>query len=376
MCDNERPVGAVAVYAAPDDLVAAITEARRRGFTRIDAVSPYPLHGIDALLGKGPSRLGYVALGAGLLAVAAAKTMQWWMSAVDYPLNVGGKPLFSWPAFVPVTFELMVLVTAITTVITMVAVLNRLPTYRSALLGSRSMARLTCDRYGLVVDARDPLFAPDTIERELAAGNRLGVELLYRPAAPQSPPVFSPAFAALLVLLAIGASAATYAVFRHGGGLPLFDFMKTQARLTPQRLSPEFANGLGMQIPADGAVAQGQPLAATLTPEQSAALPSPVPLDAASVARGRSRFSIYCRPCHGVRARGDGTLTAAYPKAPSLHSLRVREWSDGRVFHVITNGQNVMPSYASQMSAADRWHTVHFLRALQRSHNALDRDFQ
>lgn len=75
-----------------------------------------------------------------------------------------------------------------------------------------------------------------------------------------------------------------------------------------------------------------------------------------------------------MRAEGNGTLTAAFPKAPSLHSVKVREWSNGRILHVINNGQNLMPSYASQISAIDRWHTIHFLRALQRSLNAPDRD--
>lgn len=371
---SDRPVGAVAVYDDPDALVQALQDARVRGFTRLDVATPYPLHGIDDLLGKPASRLGYVALAAGLLAVVAAKTMQWWMSAVDYPLNVGGKPLFSWPAFVPVTFELMVLVTSVTTVFAMIVVMNRLPRYGSALLGARAIASLTRDRFGLVVDARDPKFNAATVGADLATYHRSGVELLVRRDIPMAPRVFSAGFAAFLVVVAVACGTMTHLVFRYGGDAPLFDFMKRQPRVNPQSLSAAFADGRGMQLPAEGTVALDEAIVTGLTPDEAGAVPDPVPLDAASMARGRSRFGIYCQPCHGLRADGHGTLTSAFPQAPSLQSAKVRGWTDGRLFHVVSNGQNVMPSYAAQIAAIDRWHTIHFVRALQRSANAPDRD--
>jgi mono/diheme cytochrome c family protein len=376
MSDRHGLAGALAVFDSPDDVVEAVRSARARGFRRLDVVSPYPLHGIDELLGKAPSRLGYVALAAGLLAAIAAKTIQWWTSAVDYPLNVGGKPLFSWPAFVPVTFEVMVLVTSVTTVFTMLVVMNRLPWYGSALGASRFMPDLTRDRFGLVVDARDPLFDPATVKDDLAGQGRVGFELLQwrRERMPQR--VFSPWFAVFLAAAALASATATRMVMAYGGAAPFDDFMKDQPRLDPQRASGDFADGLGMRLPAAGTVARGEPLVTSLTPEQSAALADPVPLTAASIERGRTRFAIYCQPCHGLRGQGDGTLTSAFPKAPSLHGAKVREWQDGRILYVMDHGQNLMPSYASQVALEDRWDVIHFIRALQRSLNAPDGDFQ
>lgn len=388
MSEPRAIVGAVAVYTTADDLVYGVLNARGLGFTRLDVVSPYPIHGIDEVLEKQPSKLGYVALAAGLVGVAIAKVAQWWMSAVDYPLNVGGKPLFSWPAFIPVTFEVMVLCAAIATTVGMLVVLNRLPHYSSALLDSKFIRELTCDKFGLVVDARDPKFDPTSIGVALGGRNVLGVDLLYRERLPVSRAVLAPKFLLLLLVVAAASIGGSWAVWRYAGEIPPFDFMKRQERLSPQTTSSVFGNGLGMQQPADGTVARGYlpyPYGVDTTAmtgaevlaiaeEAGRDLVNPIPLTRASIERGRERYDIFCRPCHGPRAEGNGTLSSAFPRPPSLHSSKVREWSDGRIYHVITVGQNAMPSYASQISREDRWKIVHYVRALQRSRNAPERD--
>jgi len=89
---TERIVGALAVYESPDRLADALRAVRQTGLTKLDTVSPYPLHGLDHLLGKRPSRLGYVAAIAGITATAIAKSAQWWTSAVDYPLTSAAAP--------------------------------------------------------------------------------------------------------------------------------------------------------------------------------------------------------------------------------------------------------------------------------------------
>jgi len=368
MSDSRHIVGAVALHRSPDDLVAGLERARARGFTRLDVVSPYPLHGIDHLLGKEPSRLGYVALVAGLFGAAVAKAAQWWMSSVDYPLNIGGKPLFSWPAFVPVTFELMVLFAAVATVVGMLAAFNRLPRYGSSLLRSSFMPNLTCDKFGLVVDARDPQFQADTISAAL--GNE--VDLLYevRPSRFFSEQVFSARFLLLVAVIVLASVMSTRLVWKYGGAIPPFDFMKEQQKLDPQ--------GPGMRLPVAGTVAREYPPYpyADDSEEAAAHLVNPIHLSAAALDRGRRQYEIFCRHCHGPRARGNGTLTAAFPRAPSLHSARVRAWSDGRVYHVLTVGQNAMPAHERQLGRDDRWRIIHYLRALQRSLNAPDRDLR
>ena len=378
MSEARETVGAVALYQSPDDLAGGLARARDLGFTRLDVVSPYPLHGIDHLLGKGGSRLGYVALVAGLLGAALAKLVQWWMSSVDYPLNIGGKPLFSWPAFVPVTFELMVLFAAIATVVGMLAVFNRLPHYRSGLLGSRLMRDLTCDKFGLVVDARDPKFQEEKISAELGGDTVLDVDLLYRVPADRffAEQVLSPRFLLLLAAIAFLSVVGTRMVWKYGGGMPPFDFMKEQQKLNPQGQSSVFADGLGMRRPVEGTVSRGYaPYLYPDDPEGAAAhLVNPMPRTGAALERGRERYDIFCQHCHGVRAAGDGSLSAAFPRAPSLHSLKVRDWPDGRVYHVLTIGQNAMPAHAAQISREDRWRLIHYLRALQRSRHAPERD--
>jgi len=368
-------VGAIAVYGAPEELAEGVLKAREAGFTRLDTVSPYPLHGMDRLLGKGPSRLGYIAAAAGLTATIVAKTAQWWVSAVDYPLNIGGNPLFALPAFVPVTFELMVLFASLTTVIAMLAVFNGLPRYGSALLRSSFIRDLTCNRYALVVDAADKRFGADTILDDLAGPSVEAVELLRRekPSLYYKERILSVPFLVLVLGVAVFSSTATRLAFRYGGELPLYNFMKHQTRLAAQApsLSPA-----GVTRPVEGTVARGfLPYHYRGRPDDAGAnLVNTLPVTTANLARGRDRFTVFCQPCHGRLADARGTLTAAFPKAPTLHSRKVREWSDGRIYAVLTEGQNLMPRWEAQISRDDRWLIIHYLRVLQRSQHAPEQD--
>ncbi|MFB3904423.1 MAG: quinol:electron acceptor oxidoreductase subunit ActD [Acidobacteriota bacterium] len=371
--DRFEVVGAIAIYGAPDELAEGVLKAREAGFTRLDTVSPYPLHGMDHVLGKGPSRLGYIAAAAGLTATVAAKTAQWWVSAIDYPLNIGGNPLFALPAFVPVTFELMVVFASLTTVISMLGVFNGLPRYGSALLRSSFIRDLTCNRYALVVDAADRRFGADTILKDLSGPNVQAVELLKRekPSLYYKERILSVPFLVLVLGVVVFSSTATRLAFRYGGELPLFNFMKHQTRLSAQTPS-----SVAIAQPMRGTVARGfLPYAYQGRPEEAGAdLVNTLPVTGANLARGRDRFTVFCQPCHGRLADGRGTLTPAFPKAPTLHSRKVREWTDGRIYAVLTEGQNLMPKWEAQISRDDRWLIIHYLRVLQRSQHAPDQD--
>ncbi len=93
-----------------------------------------------------------------------------------------------------------------------------------------------------------------------------------------------------------------------------------------------------------------------------------------NLAVGKEKYNIYCSPCHGYLGEGDSRLNGQFPNPPSLHSEKLRTWTDGRIYHVITEGQNVMPSYRSQLSRQERWAVVNYLRVLQRSLNAKETD--
>jgi cytochrome c len=116
-----------------------------------------------------------------------------------------------------------------------------------------------------------------------------------------------------------------------------------------------------------------------------AAHKNPLPRTLAVLKRGQQVFNSTCYTCHGTSGMGDGTIVvpindgkehARYPRPPSLHSDKVRGWADGQIFHVITMGQNLMPSYASQIKEEDRWAIIHYIRALQRSSKPTPEDIQ
>ncbi|MCM2324745.1 MAG: cytochrome c, partial [Oligoflexia bacterium] len=105
-------------------------------------------------------------------------------------------------------------------------------------------------------------------------------------------------------------------------------------------------------------------------------LRNPLKPTEAVMTRGKVMFETYCMPCHGPAAEGDGTIVPKFPRPPSLHSDKVRGWTDGRIYHVLSVGQNLMPSYASQIAVADRWAIIHYVRALLKSKAPTPEDLQ
>jgi mono/diheme cytochrome c family protein len=91
---------------------------------------------------------------------------------------------------------------------------------------------------------------------------------------------------------------------------------------------------------------------------------------------GQQKFITFCSPCHGYLAKGDSRLRGQFPNPPSLHSEKVRNYQDGDIYHIITEGQNTMPSYAKQITREERWAIILYLRALQRSQNAKETDIK
>lgn len=146
----------------------------------------------------------------------------------------------------------------------------------------------------------------------------------------------------------------------------------------PQR-GYEFGNGKGSSalVPPAGTVPRGFfPYQMETAEEAGKKLNNPLPFTAEVIARGREKYQIYCYVCHGSRGIGDGPVVPPYPIPKSLVSEQAREYADGHIFHVITKGQGVMPSYASQVPVEDRWAIVHFVRVLQRAENPTKQDLE
>jgi len=122
MSNNRKLFGLTALFTKPDDIINAANKVAGKGYTKWDVNTPYPLHGMDGAMKLKPSKLGYVTLICGLSGTAMALILMWFTLSVDYQIVIGGKPFFALPAFIPVTFELTVLLATVSTVVAMLAI--------------------------------------------------------------------------------------------------------------------------------------------------------------------------------------------------------------------------------------------------------------
>jgi hypothetical protein len=152
--------GALAEFQTPAELYHACEGVRDAGYTRWDAHTPFPVHGLERAMGLRDSRLPWVVLLLALGGAAAGMGLQGWVSTIAYPLVISGKPFFSWPAFIPVTFELAVLGGAVGAVFGMFA-FNQLPTLHHPLFSSKRFERASDDGFFLSIESWDPKFDRD-----------------------------------------------------------------------------------------------------------------------------------------------------------------------------------------------------------------------
>jgi hypothetical protein len=149
--------GLMAEFDSAQELLDAANRAREAGFTKTEAYSPFPIHGMEKAVGFNERLIPKFVFTAGLIGGTSAFAFQYWTSAVDYPLNIGGRPYFSWVSFIPVSFELTILFAAFTAVISMLA-LNGLPQPYHPVFNAPSFARASQDRFFLAIEASDPKF--------------------------------------------------------------------------------------------------------------------------------------------------------------------------------------------------------------------------
>lgn len=369
-----------ALFDSPDAITHAAEKVTKEGYTKYDVNTPYPLHGMGKAMKLPPSKLGYVALVFGLSGTIGAVLTMWWMAAVNYPIVIGGKPLFSFPAYVPIMFEVTVLSAAIATVLTMLFFFFKLPNNSHPLHGTEYMEKVASDMYGINIQADDPKFDKDEVKKLFESLHAVKIMPIYwdEEELNYKHKILEPKFIVFLVAVAIVTSATTYFTFNKLLYMVPFNWMMDQPKLSAQGQSPIFTDGFGMRTPVAGTVARGyMPYQFAGQPDLAGAkLVNPIPVSKESLALGKTKFDIYCSPCHGYNADGASRLRGQFPNPPSLHSDKVRTWSDGRIFAVITEGQNIMPSYATQLSVDERWAVINYIRALQRALNAKESDVQ
>jgi Protein of unknown function (DUF3341) len=152
--------GVMGEFSTPEDLVAATKKVREAGYKHIEAYTPFPVEGLSEAVGFRGFRANLVALITLIGGIGGGCTgfgLQYWVAAITYPQNIGGRPLNSWPAFIPVTFELTVLGAATFAVISMLA-LNKLPQPYHPVFNVERFAQASTDKFFLCIEARDAKF--------------------------------------------------------------------------------------------------------------------------------------------------------------------------------------------------------------------------
>ncbi len=368
------------LFDSSDEIGHAVEAVVKAGYKKYDVNTPFPVHGLDTKMKLPPSKLGYFALVLGLMGASAALFFMWWSISKDYPIIIGGKPYFALPAFIPITFEVTVLTASVGTVLTMLFLFFRLPNINHPLQDTNYMRNVSNDKFGISIEAEDPLFEAGKVKDFLKSLNAQDVGEIYfeEDETADSTRIFSPKFIAFLIVTAVIISGVTYFTLNKLLFMDPFNFMEEQQRFAPEGQTTFFKDTRMMRTPPAGAVARGaMPYMFANEPDSAAKeLINPLQPDEKTLALGREKFNTYCSPCHDYLAKGNSRLMGQFPNPPSLHSEKVRNWPDGRIFHVITEGQNVMPSYAKQLEPNERWAVILYIRALQRAMNAKEGDLK
>jgi hypothetical protein len=159
--------GVIAEFDSADDILEAAKRVYSEGYRKIEAYSPFPVHGLAEALGPDDNRIKWMIAGGGLIGVVGGLGLEYWVSSIAYPHNVGGKPLWSWPLFVPPAYECMILGACLTAFVGMFA-LNGLPRPHHPIFNAKRFELASQDRFFLCVEAEDPKFDKEEVSKFLA----------------------------------------------------------------------------------------------------------------------------------------------------------------------------------------------------------------
>jgi mono/diheme cytochrome c family protein len=391
--EHGRLYGVLAEYDTPGELVEAARKVRDAGYTEFDCYSPFPVHGIDEAMGIKRTILPVLIFCGGFAGTIGGLLLQWWTNAYNWPWNISGKPTWSIPANIPIAFETTILLAVFTSFFGM-WILNKLPQVWHPFFRNERFNHVTDDAFLLGIEARDRRFDADTTPRLLQDAGAIGVENVYLdpdPSSRQMPKwitafiVSSTAFA--LIPFAIAAKARTsHSSEPH---IHIFPDMDFQPKYKSDQGMDLFADGRSNRGELSGTIARGSLDADDLfyrgldraggDPAWTTGFPAQIEINDQLLARGKSRYEIFCAPCHGFDGRGVGTVPQRVAMTGGVWLARnlvdaanpvVIQMANGQLFNTISNGYNTMMGYAAQIAHADRWAIVLYVRALQRSQNA------
>jgi hypothetical protein len=364
--------GLLATFETEAALLEAARTVDAAGHTIVDAYAPFPIECLPALAHDEASRVGWACLSGGVLGVVGGLTLQAWTSVVSWPLDIGGKPRLAWLAFVPVAFDFMVLGAAAGVSLAFLMLSRLRPRWRTR----ESRDTWPHDRFVLKVAAVGGARLESVRSLLHAAGavavseHGKGIEIATPTATTQS---FRRLDRTLIVIacVATGVSLLLWPDWTQRNVTYAPD-MAISPAVTTYSSSAVSGDALTLRTPVPGTVPRG-PLPLHYEATEADALRAAVELQVPSAiaaepdwSRAEKLFEIYCQPCHGNDGHGDGiTIKRGFQPPPSLLTQHARDMRDGQMFHVMTYGQKLMPSQASQVRADDRWRLILQVRRLQ-----------
>jgi mono/diheme cytochrome c family protein len=360
--------GWMAEYSDEHNLLVAARKVRDSGYTRTDAFTPFPVHGIDDALGIKPTILPFIVLCAGLTGLCTALLMQWWMNGVDYPYIISGKPMGITPASIPVSFELTILFSAFTSFLGMIF-LNGLPRFSNPIFTNPRFDRTTDDRFFLYVDAADKYYNRESVKELLSGTHPDSLDEVLDDTSPSTLP--RAVMLGVLLVVMTGLIPAMVVLNMRAGfsNLPrlhVFFDMDFQPKKKAQQTTTIFADGRTMRPQVKGTIARGQldeqdpfylgydPSKLAVVEDESGvkfvaiqekakeseqkpvdqkpaesgagtaspavappAAPAlnlpwietlPIEVNEANMQLGKQKFETYCAACHGYSGHGDGLV--------------------------------------------------------------------
>jgi mono/diheme cytochrome c family protein len=255
-----RKFGWMAEFSDEHALLDAARKVKASGYTQTDAFTPFPVHGIDEALGIKPTILPFIVLCAGLCGLATALVMQVWMNAIDYPYIISGKPYKSWPAFIPVSFELTVLFSAFTSFLGMIA-LNRLPRLSNPVFTNPRFDRVTDDKFFLYVDSRDKYYNSQAVHDLLKGSHPEALFEVEEDSSSSSVPSWIYYTLGSVILASMIPAMVVFVMRNSTSEKPrwhVFFDMDFQPKKKPQQKTTIFADGRAMRPQVVGTVARGQ----------------------------------------------------------------------------------------------------------------------
>lgn len=380
--------GLLAEFKSPGALIAAAAKVRDAGYTKWDCYSPFPVHGLDPAMGIKRTILPWIVFLIGLGGMGGGLFLQWWTNAHYWPWLVSGKPFFSLPANIPITFETTILASVFASFFGMWG-LNKLPQHWHPFFKKDRFRKATDNGFFIGIEAEDAKFQRGKTQALLEEAGAVAIESAF---IDRSPAVWAlprpvvgfivvSAVAALVPFALIAKARASKSPDPH---YQLLTDMDYQPKAQTQQSSALFANSRASRVRASGTVARGDALGnehfyqGLTGGDWATAFPPELEISMRTVERGKQRFDIYCQPCHGTDAGGQGMIHQRSLKVPvrgwvqptNLNQEFVIRQPHGQLFNTISNGIRTMPGYSAQIPEVDRWAIVLYLRALQRSQNA------